>query len=628
MPDGLNRDARFRPLFERWARRVRARLALRHALTGAAAGLAIAVIAAGAAWKTRHGALRRYTAAAGALGLVAGLAWARRRRWSDGDVALYLDQRLESEEAIATAAGLRDHDDADDPARAVVLATAASALRDAGAKRVHPSVLKPVHALVPLTVAGLVAIARAPLPPAPATAVAPGTTRVQTADVAGLEKAIRLAQASARDPAQRERLDAIAKEAEKLKADLREGIEKRDAQDRIARLKDAIGEERLSLGAGEKRGGLESAASKLEESDLTRAAGKALGDHDLESLDEEMERIANAREKADRELAKKKLDEASELAKKQGAEDVAKALEDEKGAMDRRSARADALRELADGMKGAGVGGDELQTESEALDRKGSDAAARRLAESMAKALEKLTPEERKRLAEKLAEMAKKRGVASADAERLKDLADDLATPEGQKRLEDQLRDLAKEDDETEESKRQGALDDAEDGAEGTERGMGREGGEPGQGEGQQGGKPGHGQQGEGQQGEGQQGGQGQSAIPVPGAGSRGGRGSGKSDGDGRGGHGGSRDEGTGDHQGSTPLVDAHGLKSRARGPLNKAQGMPGSITTYVPGRAGATANTRGTGDLRVVGPREVEGVEQSDVPEEYREQVRQYFQP
>jgi len=661
-------DARFRPLFERWARRVRARLALRYALTGAAVGLAFAVVAAAAAWKTRHGALRAYAAGAGAVGAIAGLAWARRRRWSDGDVALYLDQRLDSEEAIATAAGLRAPDDrrgrreggegrrgderdkrdkrdssAGDPARAVVLATATTALKDAGGKRVHPKVLKPAHALVPLAAAGLVFIARAPLPPAPIAAAAPGTTRVQTADVAGLEKAIRLAQASARDAAQRDRLDAIAKDAEKLKADLREGMEKREAQDRIARLKDAIAEERLSLGADEKRADLESSVSKLEESDLTRKAGEALGDHDLQSLDEEMERIANAREKADRELARKKIDEAAELAKKQGAGDVAKALEDEKGSMDKRSARADALRELADGMKGAGVGGGEVQAESEALDRKKSDAAARKLAEEMAKALEKLTPEERKRLAEKLREMAKKNGVEASDADTMKDLADDLGTPDGEKRLEDQLRDLAKEDDETDESKRQGSLDDAEEGAEGTERGMRRPGeGQPGQGqngEGQPGqGQPGQPGQGEGQQGQGQEGqqgqgrgqGQGQTAIPIPGSGqgrSQSGSNGGRSSG-GTGGAGGGHDEGSGDHRGSTPLVDAHGLKSRAHGALNKAQGMPGSTTTYVPGRAGGTANARGTGDLHVVGPREVEGVEQSDVPEEYREQVRQYFQP
>ena len=55
---------------------------------------------------------------------------------------------------------------------------------------------------------------------------------------------------------------------------------------------------------------------------------------------------------------------------------------------------------------------------------------------------------------------------------------------------------------------------------------------------------------------------------------------------------------------------------------------MPGSVTTFVPGRARGDGEPRGTGDLRVVGPKDVDGVDRSDVPEEYREQVRQYFQP
>jgi hypothetical protein len=61
---------------------------------------------------------------------------------------------------------------------------------------------------------------------------------------------------------------------------------------------------------------------------------------------------------------------------------------------------------------------------------------------------------------------------------------------------------------------------------------------------------------------------------------------------------------------------------------MNKSAAMPGSVTTYTAGKAGGTANARGTGDLKVVGPSEVDGVERSEVPEEYREHVRQYFQP
>ena len=108
--------------------------------------------------------------------------------------------------------------------------------------------------------------------------------------------------------------------------------------------------------------------------------------------------------------------------------------------------------------------------------------------------------------------------------------------------------------------------------------------------------------------------------MPIPGNG-----------GDAQNGHAGGpggHDVGTGDHTGSTGPVDAQTLKSRANGKLNKSQAMPGAVTVTAQGRAGGTANTRGTGDLKIVGPNEIDGVERSDVPQEYREQVRQYFQP
>src|SRR5512140_784541 len=52
----------FEPLFDRWASRVRRRLALRHLLTGAALGAVLALVPAGIAWKMRHGKLRPYAA--------------------------------------------------------------------------------------------------------------------------------------------------------------------------------------------------------------------------------------------------------------------------------------------------------------------------------------------------------------------------------------------------------------------------------------------------------------------------------------------------------------------------------------------------------------------------------------
>lgn len=650
----MAKEHSFEPLFKRWASRVRARLALRHMLTGAALGAILALVPAGLAWKMRQGKLRPYAALTVVGGFLAGALVAYRRRWTDETVALYLDGELASEEAIATAVELEGEETTDPAMRAVVLQSATSALGAASHKQARPTWLRPVHLLLPLGLAGVAYITRAPLPPAPFVATDPGTTKIQLAQVDGLEKVIKLAELDPRDEAQRERLEKIARDAEKLKEDLNKGLEKRDAQDRIAKLKEQIAAERLTLGDGQQRAGLESAVSKLEENDQTKQAAKALGDHNLESMDAEMEKLANSREKQDRDLAKKSVQDAADAARRNGAPDVAKALEDEKKAMEKREKRAQGLRDLADAMKKEGIKNDGVENQSEALDRKGTDEAAKKLSDAMGKAMDKLTPEEKKRLADRLRDEAKK-GGGQSNPEDLKDMADQLSTPEGQKKLEDQLKDMAKDDDEPKESKRQKGLDDAQGGADGTEKDIGKQKGQQGeqggeQGEGQQG-QQGQGQQGQGQQGQGQQGqGQGQQGQGQQGQGQgQGQQGQGQGQGLGLGQQGnqqggnngeggnaqngqsggpGSHDVGTGNHAGSTNSVDAETLKARAHGHINKAQGMPGSITTTAQGRAGGTANVRGSGDLKVVGPSEVDGVERSDVPQEYREQVRQYFQP
>jgi hypothetical protein len=637
-------ENKFDPLFAKSARGVRSRLALRHALSGAAFGLVVALAASAVAWRIGRADFRRDAPWIGGAGMLVGLAASRRKRWSDTDVALYLDERLSSDEVITTAVDMRDSGDdwSNDAARAVVLNAAQDALTQKNASRARPRIFEPIHALLPLAAAGLVFVIRAPMPAHPILAANPGASTIKIADIDGLKRVADLAKMDARDEAQRERLDKISKDAEKLKDDLAKGMEKRDAQDRIAHLQDELTEERMSLGAGEKRAGLESAVSKLQEADATKEAAKALGDHDLESLDKEMERLANAREKADRQLAQEKLEQAADEARKNGAEDVGKALDDQKKSLGERAARADALRDLADSMKGTD---DDVQNKSEALDRAQNDKSAKALADAMSKALAGMTPEERKRLADKLREEAKKQGVSQPDADTMKNYADDLSTPEGQKKLEDELKNLAKEDDQSDEAKRQKQLDDAQQGSDdaqgeiGKQKPQGDQGqqgqqgqGQQQQGQGQQGqqgqegqqGQQSQGQQGQGQQGQGQQQGQGAqqgtggAQMPIPGGGQ----------GPQQGGAGGSHDFGSGSHVGSTAAVDAQTLKSRAHGAINKGQAMPGSVTMYTQGKAGGTANTRGSGDLRVVGPSEVDGVERSDVPEEYRENVRQYFQP
>lgn len=619
----------FRASFQRWSRSIRARLALDLVLTGAAAGMVLGAAACAAAWQTRHGELRPFTAAGGLLGAVAGAAVARRRRWRDADVALYLDARLRSDEAISTAVEMeakalsaKAGAENDDPARAVVISHAAQALEKATPKLVRAPLLRPWHAAVPLAAAAIGYMTWAPLPPAPAGPPSPpGIEKVHLADIAGIEKVIKLAEVDARDEAQKERLKKLAEEAKKIREKLRNGVEKREALADIAKLRDAITAERLSLGDGEQRQGLESALGKLGENPSMKGAQKALGDRDLVQFDEEMEKLANKLERDDRERAKKTLEEAAEAAKQAGAPDVAKALEEQKKLMEERGKKAEALKELAKAL-GEGLSDDAKEALKD-FEGSGSSKAEQKLAEKLEEALGKLSPEERKQLAENLKKQASKMPEEALGGppskQQMKDLAEQLATPEGQQQLEEQLREMAKKPPpESEESERQRALEDAQRGA--------------GEAEGQLNGAPmpmpmaGTGPGSSGGKGDKNGSGSGDKEGAGKGSGSSGKGGSGKDQGGATPGH--SEGGGPGEHAGQTGVVDGEGVKARANARINKGKPMPGLVMGRTTGRAGETANMQGTGALGAAGSGEIGGVERSDVPEEYREQVGRYFQP
>jgi hypothetical protein len=347
---------------------------------------------------------------------------------------------------------------------------------------------------------------------------------------------------------------------------------------------------------------MESALGKLGDNPDLKNAQKALGDRDLVSMDEEMERLANKLEKADRERALKTLEEAAEAAKKNGAPDVAKALEAERKRLAEQGKKADRLRELAKDLGDAlGEDGQEALRD---LDKTGGGREAQKLAQKLDDALGKLTPEQRKKLAERLKQKMKEAPDTELgpgpSKKQLKDLADQLDTPEGMKQLEDELKKMAEAPPPgTEEGERQKGLDGAEDGAGEAEKQLG---GAPmpipvaGNGAG----KTGPGNNGGGKDDNGQQGSPGHTNGGGPG----------------------------GDHKGMTGVIEGDGVRARASGKINKGKPMPGIVMGRSAGKAGETANQVGTGALGGAAAGEIGGVERSDVPEEYREQVGRYFQP
>jgi hypothetical protein len=530
-----------------------------------------------------------------ALGVLVGLAVAlvnaRRKRWSDTDVALYLDARLGSHEVIATAVEAPST-----ATHASVGAQAARALARADVKAVRPRVLERWHGLLPVGTAAAVWLAIIPLPPAPAApARPPGAETVKLEDLAGLERIEALAELSGQNAGQDERLKRLAAEAKKLREDLKNGLEKREALARIGQLRDEITAEKLRFGDAAQRAGLDAAVHELERNRLTQKAARALGEGDLVAFDAEMQRLASLAEKEDREAVKRALDEAAKAARERGAKGLAEALERERKSLEQAESQMDALRELSREL------GDALDQEGqEALGevgRSGSPEAQRKLSEALDRALKRLTPEERKRLAEAMRKQAAGAGAEgrALTREQLEEMARRLEEKGADARLEEQLRELARRDP-SEDSRREQGLDDADRGGADAQRGLG---------------------------------------VPMP-MGNSGGNGKPPSggpkqeqaDANGKGGPGGGRDEGQGNHDGSTKPLDAKELRSKADGKILPGAPMHAATQGRAPARAGETANQLGTGSLGALGPAEVGAVEGAEIPEEYREQVGRYFEP
>jgi hypothetical protein len=584
-------ESLFQERFARAARRVRFRLLTSRVLSGLAIGAAASVVLAALLWWMRSGELRPWSAALAALGALGGFGYGIRRRWSDSEVALYLDAKLGTHETLSTAVEVRGHPAA--PTRDAVLSRASSLLAEAAPQSARPRVFSKQHLLAPVAGAALAWLSMLPLPAAPAQPAAPtGAELVRKANVPGLERIIGLEHVPPRDALQKERLAKIAEEARRLKKDLQTGIEKRDAQARIAMLRDQVAAERLKLGDGKNRPGLEAAVGKLEKSPATRDAAKALGNGDLTAFDREMQKLANQVEERHRKEAKRALEEAAKAARERGARELADALREQQKLFEARESRAEALRELAEALKDQ-LSEDALNDLRE-FGASGDPEAQKRLADAMSKALEGLSEDERKRLAEKLQKRLQGHSGALTPMtkEQLEELAKRLATPEGRKQLEQQLKELV-ESDPSDEAERERRLEDAERGGAEAERGLS---GvplpiEPGGGQGldPKGDK------------------KGQPGSPSGGPG---------------------KDRGQGDHRGQTRPHDAPELRAKANAKLNPGARMHDATLGRTESRPGETARQRGLGALGSAGPAEVGGVEGADVPEEYREQVGRYFQP
>jgi hypothetical protein len=569
----------FQSTFRLRARAVRRALGLSSALDAGAFAAGVAVAVGGATWAIGLGHAWAVAAAALGLGALAGVVHSRRTRWSDADVALYLDARLTHDEAISTA--LERHAASDEVTRDVT-ERALRVLTSEEAAAARPRVLRRRHALLPLAAAAVALLALAPPRPA---AIAPRSAAPPVvAKLDGLTKVEALAKLAPSSDEERRRLEALAAAARRLREDAAAGIDRKEALDQAGRLRERLEAERKGLADAKNRAGLEAAIRALSKHEETEAAARALGRADLVALDEELELVAAKAEAESREIARQALAEAARAARERGAEEVARALEEQGRLLQRRAARSEAMEELSRLLGGAlpRDEGRRLQT----LDR-GSPEAREALAKAMVDALRKLPEAERRKIAESLAKAAAgMQGGRATTREEMEKLAEALASPEGQKALEQALTELARGERSGQATRAQ-AMAMAELGLSQAERALSGQTGPAGQ------------------AGQAPRQAQGAESGNQPGQ-------------DGPG--------GPAAHGGETPEVSGKQLPAQARGPA--LGGVPVGLEGFSPARPGEARIAPATGALEAAAPGELSAMEGAFVPKEYRDQVGRYFAP
>jgi hypothetical protein len=220
--------------------------------------------------------------------------------------------------------------------------------------------------------------------------------------------------------------------------------------------------------------------------------------------------------------------------------------------------------------------------------------AQRRLSEALGEALGQLSPAEREALAERLREAARRRRAGNADsqtAEDLSSLAERLDDPAARAELLQQLQELARSDPGPL-ARREDALGVAQ---QGSDRAQSLLSGVP---------------------------------IPVetPAEGTTKGMAqSPRASGTGSPSRGGAH----GNHGGETPAVDGDEIRAKARARMNLEEPLLDAVRGRAPAQVrGTTAAEVGIENLPAASPETLRGMERTDIPAEYREQVGRYFSP
>lgn len=577
----------FQARFQRRARVIRRANLARDALSGVAlgAGVTLMVVACSFAW---FGGRIPWLDLARSWALClpplfgAGVAiFRRRRRWTDEEVGLFVDAHLDSQGSVTAALA----PERSSPLLDLVRRAATDALSKAPSLR--PRVLQRKHLVLPAAALGLVPLLLLDPPlPSPGAEPPPGAEALSVTELEGLQPLLALEQLDALDAEHEEQLRALAEQARALQRRLANGVERREAQASLAKMQDDVDALLGEVANEANRPGLAAAIDALDRRAETKQAARALGNGDLVRFDEEMRKLSQRVERASRQAAKDALEEARKAAERHGAQALSSALEEQQRLFNQREHTRELLRQLAQ------LGPSKLETALEkGLSQDLNQQTAEELGDALEKALKELSDEERKLLGENLRK-AVERGelqLEPGDAAQLQKLAKELQRGEAQKQMRELLKQLAKPGAAAETMQ---GLKRAEEGLRSAQR-------------------------------------QAAGLLPVPQASPQAGNPApkggeaqtGEAAGPGRG-------PGVGDHEGNTPPVDGEELRARAQPQLGGSRPLLQASQGRTSARPGEVALTPDLEALSAVSAEELQGVEHSTIPEEYREQVSRYFAP
>ncbi len=509
------------------------------------------------------------------------LAWLRRPNAER--LALYFDRRLESKQCVVSALDPAHTTSFTGPLRK----RAARLLTEATPARLRPRLLRRWHWLLPLTAVCILVLSRLPDAPTPGLPLPAGSRLLQVHALNDFEPLLNLQDLPALSEADEKALRELSNQARELRDQLELGVTQRKAMSALARMQDTVAEQLRPLSSAPQDPGLQAAVAALRDNPTTAGAAEALMRGDLQQFDQEMRRLSSAEERASRQEARAALAQARAAARPHASQVANRLLSEQLSAFDSRADASEQIRNLLRLTK----------LEPSVVENAPSAVQQRRLSSATPSEDEPrvdLQAAERTRLAERL-QAGLERGTFDFTAEDLKQMqgnarASDSPTGQSPPALPALAETLRRHAEPSPLLEHQQALLNADRALTRLQHALAD--------------RP----------------------LPLPSANGAAGESRESRPGPDDAQASAGRSRSPGDHQGSTNVVDAMELHAKTTQALDFERG----VFTSSKGRSNtahvAPPSASQLGVLSAVGPAQIESVQRTEIPVEYREQVSRYF--